>query len=51
MPRSRICRLHFEPEKVLGKDLLQCDMKEVTIPHALCFEKNIVFYIINFREG
>ena len=52
MLRSRICRLHFETEKVLGTDLLRhCDMNDVTIPHALCIEKNIVFYIINFREG
>ena len=49
--RSRICRLDFEAEKVLGTDLLQCDMNDVTIPHALCIEKKIVYYVISFREG
>ena len=51
MLRKRICRLHFETEKVLGTDLLRCDMNDVTIPHALCIEKNIVYYVISFREG
>ena len=51
MLTSRICRLHFETEKVLGTDFVLCDMKDVTIPHALCIEKNIVYYVISFREG
>ena len=28
-----------------------CDMNEVTIPHALFIENNIVYYVISFREG
>ena len=40
--RSRICRFHFETDKVLGTDFDLCDMNDVTIPHALCIEKNIV---------
>ena len=51
MLRSRICRLDFETEKVLGTDLLKCDMNDLTIPHALCIEKKIVYYVISFREG
>ena len=46
-----MCRLHSETEKVLGTDLLRCDMNDVTISHALCIEKNIVYYVISFREG
>ena len=38
---------HFETEKVLGT----CTDLLVTIPHALCIEKNIVYYVISFREG
>ena len=34
MPRSRICRLHLEKDKVLGTCFVRCDMKDVTIPHA-----------------
>ena len=26
-------------------------MNDVTIPDALCIEKNIVYYVISFREG
>ena len=51
MLRSRICRLHFETEKILGKDFVRCDMNDVTIPHALCIEKNIVYKgVVSFRE-
>ena len=38
---------HFETDK----KILVCDINDVTIPHALCIEKNIVYYIISFREG
>ena len=55
MLRSRICRLHFETDKVLDTvldtDFVWCDMNDVTIPHVLCIEKNIVFFVISFREG
>ena len=51
MFRSKICRCHFEADKVLGTDFALCDMNDVTIPHALCIEKNIVYYVISFREG
>ena len=27
------------------------NMNDVTIPHELCIEKNIVYYVISFREG
>ena len=36
----------FETDKYLVQIL-----NDVTIPHALCIEKNIVYYIIGFREG
>ena len=48
---SMIHRLHFETDKVLGTDFVRCDMNDVTIPHALCIDKNIVYYVISFREG
>ena len=48
---SRICSFHYETDKVFGWDFVWCDMNDVTIPHALCTEKNIVYYIIGFREG
>ena len=51
MLRSRICRLHFDTEKVLGTYFVRCDMNDVTIPHALCIEKNIMYSVISFREG
>ena len=51
MLRNMICRLHFETEKVLGTYFVWCDMNDATIPHALCIEKNIVYYVISFREG
>ena len=34
---------HFETNKVLGTDFVRCHMNDVTIPHALCIEKNIVY--------
>ena len=43
--------LHFETDKVLCTDFVRCDLNDVTIPHALCIEKNIVFYVIGFIEG
>ena len=51
MLRSRICRLHFETEKVLGTDFVRCDTNGVTILHALCIEKNIMYYVISFSKG
>ena len=36
---SRICRFHFETDKVLGTDFVLCNMNDVTIPHELCIEK------------
>ena len=48
---SMINRLLFETDKVLGTDFVRCDMNDVTIPHALCIDKNIVYYVISFREG
>ena len=41
MLRSRICRLQFETEKVLGTDLLRCDMNDVTIPHTFVLRKTL----------
>ena len=26
-------------------------MNDITIPHALCIEKKIVYYVISFKEG
>ena len=49
MIRIRICGLHFETKKVLSTDFVWLDMNDVTIPHALCIEKNIVYYVISFR--
>ena len=43
--------LKFETDKVLGKDIIRCNLNDVTIPHALCIEKNILYYVICFREG
>ena len=52
MLRSRICRLHFETEKIFGKDFVRCDMNNVTIPHALYIEKHIVYKGgVSFRDG
>ena len=51
MFRSRICMFHFETVKVLQPNFVWCDMNDPTIPHALCIEKNIVYYVISFREG
>ena len=41
MLRSRICRLQFETEKVLGTDSLRCDMNDVTIPHTFVLRKTL----------
>ena len=49
MRRSRICSLYFKTETIFGKYFVQCDMNDVTIPHALCIEKHIVYYVISFR--
>ena len=43
--------LKFETDKVLGKNIIWCDMNNITKPHALCFEKNILYYVTGFREG
>ena len=51
MFRSRICRFHFETNKVLHTDFVRCEMNDGTLPHALCIEKTIVYYVISFREG
>ena len=51
MLKSMNYRLHFETDKVLCTDFVRCDMNDVTIPHALCIEKNSVYYVISFREG
>ena len=32
-------------------DSAQCYMSDVTILHVLCTKKNVMYYIINFREG
>ena len=37
-------------DKVLRMDFVWCDMNDATIPHALWIEKNIVYYVIIFRE-
>ena len=39
MFRSRICRFHFETDKVPIIDFVWCYMNDATIPYALCFEK------------
>ena len=41
----------FETDKVHGTDFVQCDINEVTIPHALCIEKKYCVLLISFREG
>ena len=50
MFRIRICRFHFETDKVVRIDFVWCDMNDATITHALCIEKNIVYYVISFRK-
>ena len=40
MFRIRICRFHFETDKVVRIDFVWCDMNDATIPYALCIEKN-----------
>ena len=47
--RSRISRFYFNTDKALRTDFVRGD--DVTIPHALCIEKNIVYYVISFRDG
>ena len=39
MFESRICRFHFKTDKVLGTDIVRCDLIDVTIPHVFCDEK------------
>ena len=51
MFRNIIYRFHFETDKVIDTDFVQCDMNDVTILHILCIEKNIMYYVISFREG
>ena len=51
MSRGRISRFHFETNNIFGTDFVRCDLNDVTIPYALCIEKNIVYYVISFREG
>ena len=43
MLRSRICRLHFEKDKLYGTYMyfVRCDMKDVTIPHAFVLRKTL----------
>ena len=48
---SRICRCHYETDKVLDTDFVRCDINDLTIPHALCIEKNIVYYVISSKRG
>ena len=51
MFRSRICRFYFETDKVLSTDFVLCNMNDVTIPHELCIEKNILYYVISLERG
>ena len=46
MFRSRICRFHIETDKVYLVQIL-CDViaMTLTLPHALCIEINIVYYL------
>ena len=39
--RSRICRLHFETDKILCTYFVRCDMNDVTIPHAFVLRKTL----------
>ena len=41
MLRSRICRLHFETDKVLCTYFVRYDMNDVTIPHAFVLRKTL----------
>ena len=43
---SRVSRFYFETEEALGTDV-----NNVIILHALCREKNIVYFIISSRLG
>ena len=47
---SWICSFNFKTDKVLGKDFVRCDMNDITISHAMCIEKNTVYYVISLRE-
>ena len=44
MFRYIIYRFHFETDKVLSTDFVQCNMNDVTISHALCIDKNCVYH-------
>ena len=35
MFRSRICRFHFERDKLIGTDFVLCNVNDFTIPHVL----------------
>ena len=50
MISSMICRFHYETDKVLGTEFVRCDINDLTIHHALCIEKNIVYYVISFKD-
>ena len=35
----------------LGTDFVRCDRNDATIHYAVCIGKNVVYYVISFREG
>ena len=46
---------HFETNKVLGTDFVQCHMNDVTIPSAFVLNKTlkvyyVYMYILKFRD-
>ena len=41
MFRSRICKLNFETNILLGTDFAQCDINEVTIPRVFNGENTL----------
>ena len=41
MLRSKICRLHFETDKLLGTYFVRYDMNDVTITHAFVLRKTL----------
>ena len=47
MLKSMNNRLHSETDKVLCEDFVRRYMNDVTIPLALCIEKNIIFTFAN----
>ena len=51
MSKNRICRFHFETDKVLGTDFVRCDMNDITMPHALCIEKKHCVLRHQFQRG